>query len=1199
MRKNALSEAARERELLRYDPTLLSNFTFNDKGTLLPDSQLRTSPDSVLTSLAQLGACRTKTARSLISIFDQKYQYIIAEATPDMPLLPSLPQEERNGEVLYLCQTAIPRAHGACDWVLTNEDDGQELPVTIVRDLGTDARFRERSYCREGSPARFYAAAPIQSSKGITIGVYCVLDTEPRSEEDAINDRVDIVVRDTARTIKEYLESRRIRQEHKRSERMIRGVGSFVSDQNTLLDWSRDNRQAANGCGTVTTKQPQPVQQGNLNIEVSDPSTGTPSVASVARYDSASASELIDVVGDRSEAPIEWASPAAPKASAVSTPLRTTVNETASVKQIFSRAAALIRESIEVDEVVFFSASPGTFGALVDTAEDGDQSSDPLTASSSSDEPNSPSADETAGGFCHVLGNSNVASSKNQGIPNISAAPTALPRRLLTTFLKKYPRGKVFNYDECGVLQSNDFSEDSAQSSPSPASTRTFSWSSQNRRERTYSARQRGAELLSEVFPGLRSLVFVSVWDSKKERWFAGGFAYTLSPTRILTTTGELSYLKAFAMLAMSEMHRFETSRSHQAQMDVLSSLSHELRSPLHGVILSVELLAGTRLDTFQGNVTNTLETCGRTLLDTVDHLLDFSKVNNYIASRRPGMGRARGLRDGGASIESGMKSQLSDIRLDVLVEEVIESVFAGFQRMSDGGPVSTQDQNGESIPSLPHVRVCLDIESNTALNIHASPGAIRRIVMNLFGNSLKYTERGWIRVSLSRDADNVKRRGMRQRMVRLVVSDTGKGISKEYLANDLFRPFSQEDRLSPGTGLGLSLVRKIVTSLRGEISIKSQVGAGTTATVLLPLPPTDQALPKGKEDEEFDRQKRMLKGLRVRLVGLCQVGNHADCETSEISGSDCFSSVGKVCKEWFQMETTPASQGFRLAPDIILCTELVLDHNRSALEGRSCHPIVVICPNIVAAHARALSTTPVGDRRIYEFISQPTGPRKLAKVLLLAFQRWLDTQDSSATSSVLTPASSLHFEAPTMTSSYSSLGSSDPAYPVPAPGRTKSYFHTQTHPLSQPHREPLTPSTGCLPPPSPPIRTSPVEYLLVDDNPINLRILCAYMKKLGHPYATAVDGQEAVDLFKACPNRFVCILMDISMPRLDGMAATQQIRAHERDQNLKACAVFALSGLASTSAQKDAFESGIDLFLTKPVRLQELDDILSTRGLL
>ncbi len=123
--------------------------------------------------------------------------------------------------------------------------------------------------------------------------------------------------------------------------------------------------------------------------------------------------------------------------------------------------------------------------------------------------------------------------------------------------------------------------------------------------------------------------------------------------------------------------------------------------------------------------------------------------------------------------------------------------------------------------------------------------------------------------------------------------------------------------------------------------------------------------------------------------------------------------------------------------------------------------------------------------------------------------------------------------------------------------------------------------------------------FLLVDDNPINLKILSSYMKKIGRPYATAINGLEAVEAFCQDPDGYKCVFMDISMPIMDGFEATLRIRSHELERNLKHIPVFALSGLASASAQQEALESGIDLFLTKPVKLKELSAVLEDRGLL
>lgn len=106
-------------------------------------------------------------------------------------------------------------------------------------------------------------------------------------------------------------------------------------------------------------------------------------------------------------------------------------------------------------------------------------------------------------------------------------------------------------------------------------------------------------------------------------------------------------------------------------------------------------------------------------------------------------------------------------------------------------------------------------------------------------------------------------------------------------------------------------------------------------------------------------------------------------------------------------------------------------------------------------------------------------------------------------------------------------------------------------------------------------------------------------MKKLNLSFATAKDGQEAVDQVCQLPGQYACIFMDINMPRLDGLQATRQIRNFEQTHGHVPSTIIALSGLASASVQQEAFQSGIELFLTKPVKLKEISEILTVRGLL
>jgi signal transduction histidine kinase len=198
------------------------------------------------------------------------------------------------------------------------------------------------------------------------------------------------------------------------------------------------------------------------------------------------------------------------------------------------------------------------------------------------------------------------------------------------------------------------------------------------------------------------------------------------------------------------------------------------------------------------------------------------------------------------------MMNLFAEVDVSVICEEVIESVFAGhvYQnvtaqtfdmvpgaqgKMSDAKNFVSKAQAAPEQVKLSQVSVILDVDMQN-YNFITQPGAIRRVIMNLLGNALKYTSHGYVHVTLettkieqSHTPDKTPRS-----MVTLTVADTGKGISGEFLRSKLFTPFTQENSLSSGTGLGLSIVKSIVGLLEGEIAIDSEVGRGTS-TLYLP----------------------------------------------------------------------------------------------------------------------------------------------------------------------------------------------------------------------------------------------------------------------------------------------------------------------------------------------------------------------------
>ncbi|KAH9231831.1 hypothetical protein K456DRAFT_1751085 [Colletotrichum gloeosporioides 23] len=1244
---NKISEGAREWETFKYDSFHIPSAVFNSPDHPIPFSALSSSPDTGLTAFAQLGALRLNASRALISLFDRQHQYIVAEATRSVPLTANAKYPSANH--LWLCGTAIPRAFGICEHVLvgaTREEvqaggpvtSDDELPVAVVPDLGADRRFCNRPYIDAAPYNRFYAGVPIRSPKGINIGVYCIFDDRPRAGLDA--DSVQFM-REISQTVMDYLESRRVNESYRRSERMVYGLGDFIGGKEETPPTTKppSPRSSSNGFDTPATSPPE---------EPPSPKSGPieairPNINPISRDPAASPSKI-----DSSDS-VETTASTATIATTTSSSAPPDPRLTETIK-IFSRAANVIRKSLEVDGALFLDASIVSFGGLVSGPRRASEVAD--TRFSSSDDSMSERSEDANDRWCKCFGRSStVESVMNSGeIPQFGRK--TLRERFLKKLLRRYPNGKVFSFDEMGQWNHVDSEGDDTDLTPTEDNEQLTR--PETRAAHSYFTRRNEAKTIVDMFPGARSVAVVPLWDPSKERCYAGGFVWSKSASRILTADADLPYLRAFGMVTMAEIIRLDAIIAEKAKTDILGSLSHELRSPLHGVVAAAELLHDTQLDAFQVDVIHTIEISGKTLLDTIDHLLDYSKVNTYLRasrSQRRNNGPGRGLRpEASASIESGMMTLVSDVHLDLLVEEVIESVFIGhsFQHMvasqlarhgtASGPPTPAQEKldaiasseglghkrkPSETQPAnLKDVKILVDIDPNFSWVFHSQPGALRRIIMNLFGNALKYTSSGFIKVQL-RQEEVVHKSSRSASMVVLTVTDSGKGISEDFLRNKLFTPFSQEDALAPGTGLGLSLVRQIVATLGGTISVKSQLGHGTSMNVSMPLVLSRKASSRGRK---FSADLSSLAGRRLSVRGFSRGLDSS--EELRAGGHDL--PVESLPLKWLDVSITDESTGAASSPaDLTLCSEEAFRKLDASHSRGNEPPLVVVCANAESAQKLATSYRRSRQQTVMEFIAQPTGPRKVAKALACALDRWQQRQavklvaaGPDAMSGPLTPNSALRAElSPGRKRAQSESIKSVRMATTPDEIITQSPLDNwiaQPDPdftLKLPFR-PAAKAAGVAstasPASTPGTATPPVlasssmaktmsqqqEFLLVDDNPINLKILSAYMKKLNKKHTTATNGLEALQAYTAQPNRFCCILIDITMPVMDGLEATRRIRKFERAHHLSPAVVIAITSLGSASARQEGFASGMDLFLTRPVTMTELVKILKQRKL-
>lgn len=262
-----------------------------------------------------------------------------------------------------------------------------------------------------------------------------------------------------------------------------------------------------------------------------------------------------------------------------------------------------------------------------------------------------------------------------------------------------------------------------------------------------------------------------------------------------------------------------------------------------------------------------------------------------------------------------------------------------------------------------------VDIDPTVTWDFHVQPGAVRRVIMNVFGNSLKFTHKGFIWISLRQlDIATAVCDAPQKCQVVLTISDSGNGIGEDFLRNSLFSPFSQESNLTPGTGLGLSLVRQISTTLGGRVTFTSQSGQGTTAQITLPMSHATQAI---AQDKDLVGYLEELQDVSICLRGFAQCFNRVIEEIDEQPSSVSEAAVMEtLCRDWLGMRIIPFSSVEEEPPDLFLFSELVFTDQRGRdTASELAIPTVVVCRDAFAAHAFAKSPEKAWTT---EFISQP-----------------------------------------------------------------------------------------------------------------------------------------------------------------------------------------------------------------------------------
>jgi hypothetical protein len=161
--------------------------------------------------------------------------------------------------------------------------------------------------------------------------------------------------------------------------------------------------------------------------------------------------------------------------------------------------------------------------------------------------------------------------------------------KVLKSLLRRYPNGKIWHFNEEGdasdeddeLLDEHTSATDAGESAGSELEMEQSTTPTSKRASKRARASKRDGRAIQGMFPGIRSLVFLGMWDPHQDRWFGASIAVSYSSMRIFSAQHELSYIAAFCDVVLAEIWRLEAQDLGRLKNDFVSSISHELRSPL------------------------------------------------------------------------------------------------------------------------------------------------------------------------------------------------------------------------------------------------------------------------------------------------------------------------------------------------------------------------------------------------------------------------------------------------------------------------------------------------------------------------------------------------------------------------------------------------------------------------------------------